>query len=270
VCRCKCLSALKVIILLAVVGAQFGCGTLSKGRGDATYSPGWERIGQAARNAALSPETWVPAVGALAFRAGHADQNVSENAAKDTTIFGSHDNAIRMSDYLVDAAGMAWIASALATPGGDGTEGRGSSISNRLIVEGGAGAVTLGTVDILKQTMHRTRPDGSDTESFPSGHSAGAAFFSTLASRNIETFSWSHGATTASQIGLGALTITTAWARVEANKHYPSDVLAGVALGHFFGSFVNDAFFGLDNPLHAMVFFESVHHGTVAMVQFNY
>jgi len=30
--------------------------------------------------------------------------------------------------------------------------------------------------------------------------------------------------------------------RVEANVHDPSDVLTGYALGHFLGSFVNDAF----------------------------
>jgi membrane-associated phospholipid phosphatase len=40
------------------------------------------------------------------------------------------------------------------------------------------------------------------------------------------------------------LTAGTAWARVEAQKHYPSDVLAGAALGHFLGSFLNDIFIG--------------------------
>jgi membrane-associated phospholipid phosphatase len=35
---------------------------------------------------------------------------------------------------------------------------------------------------------------------------------------------------------------------LEAKKHYPSDVLAGMALGHFLGAFINDAFLGLDSP----------------------
>jgi membrane-associated phospholipid phosphatase len=37
----------------------------------------------------------------------------------------------------------------------------------------------------------------------------------------------------------------TAWARVEAQKHFPSDILAGAALGNFVASFVHDAFLGL-------------------------
>jgi membrane-associated phospholipid phosphatase len=37
----------------------------------------------------------------------------------------------------------------------------------------------------------------------------------------------------------------TAWARVEANKHYPSDVLAGAAIGHFLTAFIHDSFLGL-------------------------
>jgi membrane-associated phospholipid phosphatase len=36
-----------------------------------------------------------------------------------------------------------------------------------------------------------------------------------------------------------------AWARVEARKHYPSDVLAGAALGHFLTAFIHDAFLNL-------------------------
>ena len=36
-----------------------------------------------------------------------------------------------------------------------------------------------------------------------------------------------------------------AWARVEARRHYPSDVLAGAALGHFLTAFVHDAFLNL-------------------------
>lgn len=35
------------------------------------------------------------------------------------------------------------------------------------------------------------------------------------------------------EIGFGMITAGTAWARVEGGVHYPSDVLAGMALGHF-------------------------------------
>jgi hypothetical protein len=41
-----------------------------------------------------------------------------------------------------------------------------------------------------------------------------------------------------------ALTVGTAYARVEARQHFPSDVLAGAALGHFIGVFADEAFLG--------------------------
>jgi len=175
-----------------------------------------------------------------------------------------------MSTAMLDATGAIWIASGLVAPSGDSTAGWIEAKAKGFGVEGGAGIVTLGTVEVLKTTVQRTRPDGSDKQSFPSGHSTGAAFFSTVSSRNIEALSWSEGTTTAAQIGLGALTAATAWARVEANKHYPSDVLAGVAIGHFFGAFLTDAFLGLDNPRHVLVLVEPSREGAIALVQFNF
>ena len=171
---------------------------------------------------------------------------------------------------MLDAAGAAWVATGLAAPSGNNGQDWMEAKTRGFGVEGAAGAATLGAVEVLKNTSHRTRPNGSDNQSFPSGHSVGSAFFATAASRNIEALSLSAGATTASQIGLGALTLATAWARVEANQHYPSDVLAGIAIGHFFGAFLTDAFLGLDNPRHALVLVEPSREGVLAMIQFDY
>ena len=38
-----------------------------------------------------------------------------------------------------------------------------------------------------------------------------------------------------------ALLVGVAWGRIEAGKHYPSDVLAGYALGHFLAALVDNA-----------------------------
>jgi membrane-associated phospholipid phosphatase len=263
----------RAFLFVFLAGVFAGCGTLSNGRGwgqDATLSPGWERIQQAAWNAAAAPETWAPAAGALAFQTDHADKNVSDWAAKHTPVFGSPHNADQMSTALVDAAGAIWAASGLVAPSGDSTTGWVEAKARGFGVEGGAGLVTLGTVEALKTAVHRTRPDGSDNQSFPSGHSAGAAFFATAASRNIAALSWPRGTATTARIGLGALTAATAWARVEADRHYPSDALAGIALGHFFGVFLTDAFLGLDNPRHAVVLIEPSREGALAMIQFNF
>ncbi|MDA8101040.1 MAG: phosphatase PAP2 family protein, partial [Nitrospiraceae bacterium] len=202
------------------------CGTLPNGRGwgqDATIAPGWGRVGEAAWNALSAPETWAPAAGALAFRINHADRNVSEWAAKSTPVYGSQMKAAHMSDNLLKASGVLWAASGIATPGGPEA---GEWIENKtkgFLVETVGGISMRETVAYLKNATDRTRPNGRDQASFPSGHSSGAAVFATMTSKNIDTLGWSDGEVAAARIGLGAMTAATAWARVEANQHYPSD-----------------------------------------------
>jgi membrane-associated phospholipid phosphatase len=77
-------------------------------------------------------------------------------------------------------------------------------------------------VTALKSMVGRTRPDGSDTRSFPSGHTSGAFTISTILSRR-------HGW----KVGIPAfgLATFTAIARMEDNRHYFSDVVAGAAIG---------------------------------------
>lgn len=269
------LSDLLAAILLLVCMNIFlsGCGTMRNNRGwgqDATLSPGWSRVGQAALTAATAPETWGTAAGALAFQIGHADRNVVEWASKSTPVYGSQENARKMSDDLLKAAGAIWVVSGVAAPGGDTVEDWTINKAKGFGVEASTGILMQGTVGYLKNATDRTRPNGFDRLSFPSGHSSGAALFATLASKNIGTFGWSDSTMIASRLGLGALTAATAWARVEANQHYPSDVLAGIAIGHFFGAFFTDAFFGIDNPRNTLVLFEPSRNGAVATVRFDY
>ncbi|MCH7509406.1 MAG: phosphatase PAP2 family protein, partial [Proteobacteria bacterium] len=98
----------------------------------------------------------------------------------------------------------------------------------------------------LKNWSGRTRPDGSSDSSFPSGHSSVAAVNATLAARNLQSIEMGANYRRAMKIGFGMFAGGTAWARVEANVHFPSDVLVGAAIGHFIAAFINDAFMGLD------------------------
>jgi membrane-associated phospholipid phosphatase len=84
-------------------------------------------------------------------------------------------------------------------------------------------------VTALKSAVGRTRPDGSDTRSFPSGHTSGAFTISTILSRR-------HGW----KVGIPAfgLATFTAIARMEDNRHYFSDVVAGAAIGIAVGQLV--------------------------------
>jgi membrane-associated phospholipid phosphatase len=64
--------------------------------------------------------------------------------------------------------------------------------------------------------------------------------------RNLRSIEMSPTLRTTFEIGAGAITAGTAWARVEAGRHYPSDVLLGIALGNFMGAFFTEAFLGLE------------------------
>ena len=87
---------------------------------------------------------------------------------------------------------------------------------------GGSLIATAGTTYLLKQLVHEERPDLSDDKSFPSGHTS----ISFAAAASLEKrYGWHAGAP--------ALLVATfvGVARVEADKHYWHDVVAGAALG---------------------------------------
>jgi len=77
-------------------------------------------------------------------------------------------------------------------------------------------------VQALKYTVRRERPDGSNTQSFPSGHSASA--FATAGVLQ-QHYGW--------KLGVPATLVAAyvATARVHDNKHYLSDVIFGAAMG---------------------------------------
>lgn len=238
----------RLSLMITMLFILSGCGTMSNGRGwgqNATLFPGWDRVGKAAYDAAVSPWTWVPAGSAALFQIDRWDKHVSNWASDKTPIFGSQKNAENWSDYLTCTSGALYGATALLTPSGD--QG-GEWITNKMkgfIVGGGALGLTEAGVVSLKKAVKRERPNGDDDASFPSEHAAVSASLATLAAKNVNALELPWKAEAASDIGLGLVTLGTAWARVEAKKHYPSDVLAGMALGHFISSFMNDAFLGI-------------------------
>jgi len=92
--------------------------------------------------------------------------------------------------------------------------------------------VTLGTVTALKYGLDTERPDGG-TRSFPSGHTASAfAGASYLHYR----YGWKWGLPTY----LAASVV--AYSRVEADKHYWYDVVAGAAIANLVAYVVTDTY----------------------------
>jgi membrane-associated phospholipid phosphatase len=255
-----------------------GCGTLKNGRGwgqDAGWPLDLERIGRAGRDALLSPATLAPLVGAGVFALGDFDEKVSNWASEHNPVFGSQNGAEDASNYLLGVLGAEAFATALATPSGDTP---GDWVLAKLkggAIEAGAVVATGALAGWCKDGSNRMRPDGSDNESFPSGHTALAFSFATLANRNLDSLDFLGDFRRPLQITNTVLASGVAWARVEAHKHHPSDVLFGAALGHFLTAFIHDAFLNLPEDSRDsraardrrvdLAFFSTYHGGGLAL-----
>ena len=89
-----------------------------------------------------------------------------------------------------------------------------------------AQALTVIMVEPLKLATHRERPDGSNYQSFPSGHAAITFAAATVIERHL---GWKHS------IAAYAIASYVAASRLLDNKHYLSDVVFGAAVGTIAG-----------------------------------
>ncbi|MDD3603839.1 MAG: phosphatase PAP2 family protein [Kiritimatiellae bacterium] len=235
------------LVFLSFASLLTGCGTMPGGDtwGDhATLVPGWDRLGRAAYSAAASPHTWAPLAGAAALQIGNIDQSLGEWAVNNQPIFGDKDGAIQASDDLSQALEYWMYATMLATPSGAAPAGWAASKAKGIGVEWVASDATRIITRNIKKGVARGRPDGSNDHSFPSGHTSMAFSRATLASRNIRAMSLPNPVEYSLQGATDIAAVGTGWARLEAGVHYPSDVLAGAALGYFLSAFLHDAFLG--------------------------
>ncbi len=195
-----------------------------------SWSPGWARIGQQLRNSARDPAVWGPLLGTALLQIGDADTQLSDRLREDTPLFGSTEAAQRASDDWWDVTGLLWLGSAMLTPG-PGEAGDWLTLKGQLLTQEWLAAKTArGLTSGLKSLTDRERPNGINDRSFPSGHANTSSVQAQLACYNLR-YSDYNGLC---RLGQGAA-VLTAWARVEAGMHYPSDVLVGWALGRFIG-----------------------------------
>jgi membrane-associated phospholipid phosphatase len=253
-----------LILVLAAASLCGGCGTLPSGRAwgeEATITPGWTRVKEAAQNAARDPWVWGPLAAAAALQINDLDRQTSDWAREHTPVFGSEMNALDWSDRLRSTSTAAWLVTLLATPGGDRPEEWLVNKVKGAAVEAGAIALTGATTIRLKEATGRERPDEFDRKSFPSGHASASAVHGQLARFNLDSIPMRPALRRTADIGINVLMLGTGWARVEGGRHFPSDVLAGFALGTFFSSFATRAFLA-DVP--GMSFaFDPAHEGAL-------
>jgi hypothetical protein len=96
--------------------------------------------------------------------------------------------------------------------------------------------LSYGTTALLKTIVQKRRPDHSASRaSFPSGHASAAFTAATLIDLN-----------SGPELGIPAYALAglTAYSRVETARHFPSDVLAGAAIGALSAGIVDALHFG--------------------------
>ncbi len=100
-----------------------------------------------------------------------------------------------------------------------------SSWEQRLYKSATSFVLCAGSTYILKHSIHKMRPDGTDNMSFPSGHTAVAFCGATVLHKEFgKTSPW------ISVAGYTVATITAA-DRIRRNRHHWEDVAAGAAIG---------------------------------------
>ena len=240
----------KLLIIFACILELPACGTLDNSRywgQDATITPSLTRMHHAAVTAAKHPGTWSPLLAATILSMGNLDKELSAQLSDNTPLFGSNEDADDASDWLRDSLVASVAISALAMPGGENSREHAINKTKGLITEVAALKVTSLATSGLKDITDRERPNRANNKSFPSGHTSRAFAAAALTSKNLESLSLDTTTETGIRIGVYSFATAAAWARVEANVHYATDVLAGAALGNFLSRFIHDAFLGLES-----------------------
>lgn len=99
------------------------------------------------------------------------------------------------------------------------------NLVDRTLIYGTSTLIMASTVRIIKKAAHSQRPDGSNYESFPSGHTATA-----FAAAEFMRMEYQHNQPLLSMTGYIAAAATGAL-RMYNNRHWFSDIMGGAGLG---------------------------------------
>lgn len=152
-------------------------------------------------------------------------------ASRDNSVFFSDLNAKQYRDrqfksFNSDIDKFLWITPVIAVYVLDfcGLKSE-HSLYNRTILYGSSGLLTYSICGIVKHTVSKQRPDGSDFMSIPSRRTALAFASATFLHEEYKHCSYWYG------IAGYSIASATAALRILNNRHYMSDVLIGAASG---------------------------------------
>jgi len=135
------------------------------------------------------------------------------------------------------AIGLGVLSGGLALSqwaGGDSGTALGVLLESFVLVDG--------ATELIKYTARRDRPDHTNKDSFPSGHTSFAFTMATLLARGVDDL----GDAWYDKLGYLAYVpaVYVGLDRSEGNRHWPSDVAAGALLGFVLTNVVYDAHHG--------------------------
>lgn len=202
----------------------------------------FKRFGRSLVQNIAEPEAWVPLTSAALFSLGNFDLKISNWMREQNPLFGSQPNARKMGDVLRNILMLQAFTTTLFVE--EGKEGPSWALSKgkRLFIQtlGLASVVFLGRT--LKSSTNRQRPNGVGEDSFPSEHSSTSFALSAITRNNLEQIHLASGWQTGLSMSSLGLATSVAWARMEAGRHFPSDVLFGAFLGNFLSNTIQDTF----------------------------
>lgn len=196
-----------------------------------TILPSWTKLKQRLKQTVQRPQFWAPLVLATALQVNDQDEQLAERIAEEQPVFGSVEHARQASNDLRDLTTLSYIATAVAAPVSRDANWLNSK-SKILLGELAGVEATHAMTSWLKSSSGRLRPDVSDRRSFPSGHTSRATVQARFAITNTDYLPLHENTKMAMNIGFNSLAVATGWARIEAERHYPADVLAGWSLGY--------------------------------------
>ncbi len=180
------------------------------------------------------------------------------NTSLNSELIGQHYGRVRIDDYTQYTPALSVYAL-----NGLGIQGK-NNFRDRTIVMTTAYIIMWSSVSLLKNTSGVERPDGSNTKSFPSGHTANAFLGAEFLYQEYKDVSVWYG------ISGYVVATGTGFLRMTNNKHWLSDVAAGAGIGilstkiaYWVHPFFQRTIFKDNNTLNglALPFYNGKHYG---------